>query len=825
MEVSRRDFLRMLGITGTGLAFAGMGCDAVWSVPDSMYARVNRGPRIETWKTSVCSLCPSGCGIRVRLIDGIPVRITGNPLHPVNKGRICPFGEAGISSLFNPDRLKNPVRRIGKRGEGRWEEITWDDALSGLTSRLKELRSRNGMQKLVFWASEDNSLQSDLIKSFMRSFGSPHCYFLNGTADQRLLTSLTQGHERQIGYSLDRLDFLLNFGGDFLDSGPTPIRFNQIYSRLRNRESGDNAHIVHIDSRLSRTAGNSSEWIPIKPGTMAALALGIAHVMITDKHYDVRFVASHTFGFEDWTDASGLVHLGFKTMVTREYTPDIASRITGIPAVRIVELAREFGAAASALAICGGQGTNGTNGFYTQWAIDCLNTLKGNYGGTGHLVLVPPPPFTVFPTKMEYASAVGELKRSVDSPSSDRFCLDENSVENLIKSVTEKQSPGLEVLCLAGVNPLFHSINRSELHEFLKRIPFIVSFADCVDDTSAYADLILPDPTYLEKSDVYYNAPMIDYPYLGYQQPVVEPLHGSRPLGDVLLQLAQAVGDSMADALPWKLYSEYLSYRLSGIYSSGAGTIFTEHIDDSWLDYLKDRGWQTLAYTDLTEFLEVLADKGGWWDPAARVSDFNGAFQTPSRKYEFFSQILFQKLNGKPGISVAGDTDAILRKWRIDSRGDMVFLPHHEEQRFYAPEDRYVLHLMTFPLITSGNGRSGNLPMMQELFGMSAREFWSSWVELGTDTALRFGISEGDIVTVSSHSGSLELKARVFPGVMPNVVYIPFGMGHRNYGRNARGMGVNPHEVMQADYDFLSGRPSLISTMVTIHKANRKEIT
>ena len=827
MEVSRRDFLRMMGISGTGIALAGMGCDSVWSVPDSMYSKLGGAPRIETWKTSVCSLCPGGCGIRVRLIDGIPVRITGNPLHPVNQGGICPLGEAGIESLFNPDRLKNPVKRIGERGKGRWEEISWEEALSTLTSQLQELRRKKRTHELVFWTGEDNSLQSDMIRRFMLAFGSPYIYFLNHAADQHLLTSLTQGHKRHIGYHLDSLDVLLNFGGDMLDSGPSPVHFNQVYARLRNREGGNNAHIVHIDSRLSRTAGNSSEWLPINPGTMAALALGIAHVMITDKHFDATFIASHTFGFEDWIDQSGRLHSGFKAMVKKEYTPEITSRITGITAVRIVELAREFGAAGSALALGGGQATNSTNGLYTLWAIDCLNALKGNYGGTGPLALVSLPPFTAFPPIVEDAAVIAGLEHSMDASISGSFCLDTTSIENFVKGVTEKHSSNVQVLCLADVNPLFNSINRTELHAFLKEIPFIVSFATCVDDTNAYADLILPDPSFLEKSEVSYNTLTIDYPHLGYRQPVVEPLYGSRHMGDVLLQVARNLGGGVGASLPWESYKDYLAYRLDGIYSSGAGTIFTEHTDDSWLEYLKERGWQTFAYTNLTEFLEVLADKGGWWDPVARETDFIGAFQTASRKYEFFSQALFRQMHEIRSDSETNesDVDTMLRRRRISARGDTVFLPHYEEQRFYAPEARYDLHLMTFPLITSGNGKGGNLPMMQELFGMLAREFWTSWIEVGTDTALKYGISDGDIVTVSSPNGTLELKAKIHPGVMPGIVYIPFGMGHKNYGRYARGIGVNPNEVLQEDYDFLSGQPSLISTMVELRKTTRKENT
>jgi anaerobic selenocysteine-containing dehydrogenase len=426
MEISRREFLKMLGVSTAGAALAGLGCDTLWSVPDKIYEKIGGAPRIETWKTSVCSLCPGGCGIKVRLIDGIPVRVLGNPLHPVNRGGICPMGEAGVESLFNPDRIKSPLRRIGERGEGKWESLSWEEALQIVTSRLSELREKKQAHKLVFWTRRNHNLLSGLIERFMQAYGSPNRYFFDENRTSGLVTYLSQGHQRPLGYNFQDLQLLMNFGADLLDAGPTPIRFNQIYSELRNREAGRSVRIIHFDSRLSRTAGNSNEWVPVLPGTMAALALGLANVMIKDQQYDANFVRTNSFGFDDWTDEAGNQRQGFKTFVTREYYPEKVAEITGIEAYypekvaeitgieasKIIELARELGAANSALVLAGGQAENSTNSLYTLWAIECLNALKGNFKGPGPLSLVPQPPFADLPQAQldEIALGIGRAE-------------------------------------------------------------------------------------------------------------------------------------------------------------------------------------------------------------------------------------------------------------------------------------------------------------------------------------------------------------------------------------------------------------------------------
>src|SRR5512134_286707 len=140
MKISRRNFLHLLGVSG---ALAG-GISYVWAIPDGWRDKLRSGPRIESWKVSTCGQCPAGCGIRIRLIDDIPVRIVGNPIAPVNRGFVCPMGEAGLELLYHPDRIVSPMRRKGKKGESSWEPVPWDEAMKRVSQELARVRKEKG---------------------------------------------------------------------------------------------------------------------------------------------------------------------------------------------------------------------------------------------------------------------------------------------------------------------------------------------------------------------------------------------------------------------------------------------------------------------------------------------------------------------------------------------------------------------------------------------------------------------------------------------------------------------------------------------------------
>ncbi len=821
MEITRHEFLKLLGLSAAGASLGAWGANSMLSVPEPVFKRAVSGPRIETWKNSICSLCPGGCGIRVRLIDDIPVRVTGNPLYPINRGAVCPMAEAGVEALFHPERLKRPLKRTGSRGKGKWLPVSWEEALQLLSNRLRQLRERGEPEKLAIVSYDYNDMMTDFIRRFMRAFGSPN-FLLSGYEQISSLPSLlTHGWEQPVAYDLINSDLILNFGGNFLDEEPTPIRFNQIYAALRSRKDHPRGRVVHIDSYMSRTAIHSSEWIPISPGTMAAMALAVAHVMIKDRTYDRDFVSRNAFGFSDWQDSAGKWHQGFSSLVDEEYYPQKVAEITKVLAKKIIELARDFAAAKSALAIAGGQAAIGTNSLYTLFAVYCLNALKGNFEKPGGL-LFPKDLRRFYPpdASLDETASNGLKKAKVGSGNRSHFSFAVDSPQELALGLEGNDPHLIDTLIFYRANPLFESTNQKQLASALEKVPFIVSCTPFMDETTSFADLILPDHLFLEKWEISRSIPTVEFSHAGVQQPVIAPLYDTRHTGDALLQIAQGLGGSVAAAFPWDSYKSYLQTFAREIFNSGEGTIVSETVERSWIEFLKKRGWQVFDYSTFNEFWEILVEKGGWWDPIYPDSPSNRIFKTQSGRFEFFSRRLQQEVEGMMAaapITPAGRQE-LQRRWKTEASGDLLYLPHLELPRFGKEGADYPYHLLSYPLLTTRCGVGANLPLLQELFGMHTREYWNSWVEINPETAKQLGIQDGELVNIISPKGKLRVKAKILPTVMPEVAMIPFGLGHQKHGEQTGSIGVNPHEIFTDDLDGLSGIASLISTRVRLEK-------
>ena len=347
MSVTRRGFF---GWTGA-VAAAAAGCQGIRAIGDlqaATYEAEIPPQGIEGWVASVCQQCPGGCGIQVRTIMGIEdgvkraVKIEGNPNHPISRGTICPKGVAGIQALYDPDRIRGPLKRSGPRGSGRWEPIGWDEALATAAERLRDLRARGEAHSLVAIAGNVRGLMPALLERFLEAYGSPnYVTTAHGCETSRQLMRLTQGLDEPIAYDLERTSYVLTFGAGLLEAGNSPVRQVRAFANLRQGTPGRRARIVHVDPRLSVSAAKADEWVPIRPGTDGALALGIAHVIVSEGLYDKAFVEERTFGFEDWRDGAGPMRLGFKSLVQAEYRPESVAAITGVPVATITRVARE----------------------------------------------------------------------------------------------------------------------------------------------------------------------------------------------------------------------------------------------------------------------------------------------------------------------------------------------------------------------------------------------------------------------------------------------------------------------------------------------------
>ncbi|MDP2884641.1 MAG: molybdopterin-dependent oxidoreductase [Ignavibacteria bacterium] len=814
MEIKRRDFLRLFGGISGALVLHGCGLDDVFDVPASLLEKAKNGSGLESWSNTICSLCPGGCGIQVRSIDGVPVYIRGNRVYPVNQGGMCPLGLNALHALYNPDRVKAPMRRSGDVGSGKWESVSWDDALRTVSERLAALRKEGKPHQVGFLGYEERGLMRDHISRFMRAYGSPNYYQFSLTQNDTVAYQLLQGHAQVPAPDLLNARLIVSFGANFLEAGYSPVYYTKLYSHHQERQT----KYVQIESRMSLTGANADQWIPVRPGTYGALALGIAYVVIREELYDKEFVRDHTKGFEDWIDRGGKKHTGFKSFVLGNYYPERASEISGVPSATILELARQLGNTRPSLILGDGGAIANTNGTFALMAVHSLNALLGNFEREGGIYFINEPPFQKHPDVLEDAIAkAGNHQTPFAQSEDDSFPLTNFSIESFAKNVVAGRPYPLSVLFIYGGNPLFQTINHNDLANAFEKIDLIVSFDSAINETSEYAHLILPDHMFLEKWGEVSNVPSVGFAHVGVQHPVVQPLHQTRHTGDVLIEIARHMGGAVGAAFPLNSYEEEIKFRMKGVYLSGEGAVASQGVRQLWLEYLQQRGWQIGRYASFEEFWDRLLENGGWWNPIRKKRNWASVFRTSSGKFDFYSQSLKASVDRLVGNSGGRQSlhneDLVLNKLDISARGDGVFVPHHERVPY---EDDLPLYLIPFHVLPNRDGQASNLPLMQEMFGYSANRYWSSWVEIHPETASKYDIADQAWVWVETSVGRVKVQAKLSHAIMPNVIAIPFGLGHTSSGRYAKGHGVNPHWILRNLYDSISGKPALEATKAGI---------
>ena len=412
--------------------------------------------------------------------------------------------------------------------------------------------------------------------------------------------------------------------------------------------------MVQVDTRFSITAAKADEWVPIRPGADGALTLGIAYVIINDELYDKDFVAQRTFGFEDWTDEEGVQHIGFKTLVLRDYVPSQVEAITGVPAETITRIAREFATTRPAVAI-GDRGISmWSNGVFNQMAVHSLNALVGSIDTHGGVLAQREAPFLPWPELApDPLAEEGRAQPRVDHAGTRRYPLAGDVYQQLPESIAEDATYPVNALFLYYTNPLFSSPQVGRFYEAFEKVPFVVSFSPFLDDSTAYADLILPDHTYLERLQDVALPSSLGYPVVGLGQPAVAPLFDTRHTGDVLLEIAHGLGEPVARSFPWRSFAEVVQYRIRGLWRSEQGDITATEFDFFW---------------------EEFARRSVCSDPSYNFGEWGRVLATPSGRFEFYSQTLRDELAKVAG----GDLEGLLEELGVRPRGDEVYLPHYE---------------------------------------------------------------------------------------------------------------------------------------------------
>lgn len=563
MGMDRRRFFRLTAASGATASLAGCGNtpnQLIRFIPEEDFV-----PGVAVWRPGICPLCPAGCGVEVRVMDGdvevardgvsgvmkreLAKKLEGNPRHPVNQGKLCVRGQAAIQDSYHPDRITQPLRRTGERGSGEFEPISWDSALALLVGRLNALTAAGRSRALRLLTRPLRGQKAVLVGQFLERFGAPGPieFEVFSEAVLRRANELSFGYPQLPTFDLARSNYVLGFGADFLGTWNSPVAQNVAYGQMRQGRVGQRGKFVHVEPRMSQTGANADEWVPAHPGTEGALALGLAHVIMSE---GLRAA-------EDAGRAGSLID-GWPEGLPGYTVGNVAER-TGVSAERIERMAREFAGLSPAVAIVGGAPLAHTNALATALAVNALNALGGSVGSAGGVYFTPRP---------EIGEGAGAR---IEGASVDRF-----AAELFAGSV----SP-VDVLLTNDTNPVFGTPQASRVGEALSRIPYVVSFTRFIDETSALADLILPDHSFLESwvEDVPESGSLRSVASVA--PPVMSPLYETRAMPDVLLEVSRRLDNPLEPVFPWETYQAMIEAAFQTLPGSGsAGSAWTEALED-----------------------------------------------------------------------------------------------------------------------------------------------------------------------------------------------------------------------------------------------------
>ncbi|MCA9523811.1 MAG: molybdopterin-dependent oxidoreductase [Myxococcales bacterium] len=543
--LTRREIIQLSG-GGAAAAVVGSGLLTNWWGLD---ANQPMDPKTdgETVVGSICELCFWKCGINVHVKGGRVTKVEGNPKHPLSRGRLCPRGVGGPGLLYDPDRLKTPLIRVSERGTQRFREATWDEALDLIAKRFKEIAATHGPESIAMF---QHGFGATWFVHLMKAFGTPNLAapsYAQCKGPRTAAFNLTTGSHLGSPESVDIANSrCLTFLGYHLGENMHNTQVQDFSTALKN-----GGQLVVVDPRFSIAASKARHWLPIKPGTDIALLLAWINVIIEEKLYDRDFVAKYGHGFDELKK-----HVADKT-------PEWAWTQTTIPAAKIRETARFIAGFKPASLVHPGRHVT-WYGDDTQRlrAVAILNGLLGNWGRKGGFIL----PTNIALEKVPTPTYPKPKRAVADRPRGKVIPL---ASAPLAAGVRDASIPGtadydIKAWLVYGTNLPLSLPEPQKTREALQKLEFVVAIDVLPAEIVGWADVVLPESTYLERWDDLYN-PTYEQPFVALRRPAVAPMYASKPGWWIAAELGKRLG--LGAYFPWKSARQYVERRakLSGL--------------------------------------------------------------------------------------------------------------------------------------------------------------------------------------------------------------------------------------------------------------------
>jgi anaerobic selenocysteine-containing dehydrogenase len=839
-KLNRRNFLTLAGASGAAIA-AGAG------VPKKALAgnvTFENGGRDFSPVTGVerkaiptaCWQCVTRDSMMGYVEDGRLKKLEGHPGSIRTLGKLCAKGQAGVNQVYFPDRILYPMQRVGARGEHNWKRISWDDALDLIASKLKPLRDAGTPELFMYHYGRHKASQAATMYDFMAAYGTKtignHTSVCEG-AKWVGQESLWGGMYDNWDY--DKTDFVVNFGSNQFETHTNHIPTSQ---RLIRAMVDRGVPLYTFDVRLSNTAAKSTEWVPINPGFDGLVMLAMINVIMNEGLYRedhfkfMRLTPDHRA-----TTAEKVAAL--KAHVA-EYTPEFAASKSGVPAAKIVEIARGFAKAKSAClvtyrgTVMHYHGADQERAAMLLAAItNNLDTPGGRVRGVGASWKAPSTP----------AAAVHKGLHIKDGFPGEAAFPTHHVSQQVLPLIKDGQAGRPEVYWWSCYNPGFINGDNTELQSIMKDesiMPFLITTTITYDESSQFADLILPDVTYLERWDWedMVSANQIAEYYI--RQPLVKPLGEARCQGDVWPDLARRIGFELA----WKDKKDYVRQSCEmtpGVKEAGGFDYMVEK--GVWHDPNDKGNYGFYAKeVDVSGDSVILDDATGvYWDwkkaGVASEADAQAAGYLGIKGAK--SAYVAQDIDGKALSAYAPNTSFTksgLLDFYSDNFKDAGFpaLPSYTPTPEHEAMGADDLILTTYKVAVHSHSRTTHCKWLSEI-----KHDNPGWIN--SRTAADRGINDGDAITVASDTGNITTTAYVTEGIVPGVIAISHHFGRQHSGVYGSGKsnpfdaggspdpdaanmtwtkhGVHPNVVIPNSSDPISGTQRWMDTVVQVAKA------
>jgi anaerobic selenocysteine-containing dehydrogenase len=697
----------------------------------------------EVIKTN-CRGCHGGCGVLVHVRDGTIIKIEGDPDFRTNHGSMCSKGLAFQQLVYHPDRVKYPLKRAGKKGEGKWQRISWDEAFDTIVNKLKQVIKENGAESIVL--AQGTSREGE---AFLARFGN-----LLGTPNV-----MAAGHFcylPRVGVSLVTCGNLpiCDYDGD---PKCVVVWASNIFWTNPDEYTGENlcrvlaqgAKLIVVDPRLTYTSSRADIWLQLRPGTDAALGLGMLNVIINERLYDKEFVEKYTHGWDKFVER------------VKQYPVEKVAEITWVPAEKIREAARLFAKTKPATIQWGISIEQNINCIDSDRLIIDLMAVTGNLDVKGGGMFFPPPKGQTISQFTYHKELSPEQDAKYIAGDAHKLChmiglVPENYVYNAV--LTGKPYP-VRAILLQASNPVVTRPNAKMVYKALSQVEFL-SVADFfLTPTAELADIFLPASTWLEAD--YTGGFFFRWGYIWPRKKIVQ------------------IGECKSDFEIWNELGRRMGQKQWG----------KNYIED--LDQILAPGGVTWADVRDKPFLRGAVKYRKYLERG---------FSTPTRKVELYCTT-FEKWGYDPLPTYKEVPESPVSKPELAKEYPYILITGPRSPVFFHSEHRMI-------------------PWLRECHP-------DPMIDIHPDTAKKHGIKEGDWVYIETPRGRIKQRARMLPGMHPQVVCIQHGWWFPEIKTPDHGWNLSNSNILTDNdpktLDIAFGASNLRTLMCKIYPVKQEE--